>query len=92
MADSAPQKRRAITDLERRNIRRRRDTTSKSQKELITWFAAQPSGRTLTQGQISTILSPTYAHLDIDPRKASQLGSKRHFKGDYLDLKDALFH
>ena len=92
MADSAPQKRRAITDLERRNIRRRRDTTGETQKELITWFAAQSSGRTLTQGQISTILSPTYTYLDTDPRKASQLGSKQHFKGDQLVLKDVLFY
>ena len=48
MADSVPQKRQAITDLERRNIRRRRDTTGETQKELITWFAVQPSGRPIT--------------------------------------------
>ena len=35
MADPVPQKRQAITDLEQRNIRRRRDTASKTQKELI---------------------------------------------------------
>ena len=92
MADPVCQKRQAITDLERRNIRRRRDTTGETQKELLTWFAAQPSSRPLTQGQISTILSPTYAYLDTDPRKASQLGSKRRFKGDYPDLEDTLFH
>ena len=92
MADSAPQKRWAITDLERRNIRRCHDTTSKTQKELITWVVAQPSSRPLTQGQILTILSSTYVYLDTDPWKASQLGSKRHFKGDYPDLKDVLFH
>ena len=43
MADPVPQKRQAITDLERRNIRRRRDTTGETQKELIAWFAVQPS-------------------------------------------------
>ena len=48
MADLVPKKRQAITDLERRNIRRRRDTTGESQKELIAWFAAQPSDRPLT--------------------------------------------
>ncbi len=32
MADSAPQKRRAITDLERCNIRRRHDTPSDLRK------------------------------------------------------------
>ena len=61
MADLVPQKRQAITDLERRNIRRRRDTTGETQKELIAWFAAQPSSRALTQGQISTVLPPTCA-------------------------------
>ena len=92
MADSVPKKHRAITDLERRNIRRRRDTTGETQKELITWFVAQPSGRPLTQGQISIILSPTYTYLDTDSRKALQLGSKQRFKGNYPDLEDALFH
>ena len=48
MADLVPKKSQAITDLERRNIRRRGDTTGESQKELIAWFAAQPSGRPLT--------------------------------------------
>jgi hypothetical protein len=48
MANPACQKRQAITDLERRNIRRRRDTTGETQKELLTWFAAQLSGRPLT--------------------------------------------
>ena len=61
-------------------------------RQLISWFATQPSGRPLTQGQISTILSPTYAYLDKDSRKALQLGSKRRFKGDYPYLEDALFH
>jgi hypothetical protein len=92
MADSAPQKCRAITDLKRRNIHRRRDTTSETQKELIAWFAAQPSGRPLTQGQISIILSLTYAYLDTDPRTTLQLVSKRRFNGDYPHLEDALFH
>jgi hypothetical protein len=78
--------------LERRSIRRRCDATGETQKELIAWFAAQPSGRPLTQGQISTVLSPTYIYLDTDLRKASQLGSKRHLKGNYPDLEDALFH
>jgi hypothetical protein len=57
MANPVCQKRQAITDLERRNIRRRRDTTGETQKELLTWFAAQPSGRPLTQGQIDNSLS-----------------------------------
>ena len=39
MADPVPQKRQAITDLERRNIRYCRDITGETQKELIAWFA-----------------------------------------------------
>ena len=57
-------KRQAITDAQRRNIRRRRAQTGETQAETITWFAAQPGGRTLTQGQISTITSSSYAYLD----------------------------
>jgi Fission yeast centromere protein N-terminal domain len=59
-------KRQAITDAQRRNIRRRRAQTGETQAETIAWFAAQPGGRILTQGQISTMTSPSYAYLDSD--------------------------
>src|SRR3981081_1799926 len=85
-------KRQSITDAQRRNIRRRRAQTGETQAETITWFAALPSGRTLTQGQISTITSSSYAYLDGDDRKDSKLNSKRSCQGDYPDLEDALFY
>jgi hypothetical protein len=85
-------KRRAITDADRRNIRRRRDQTGETQAQIIAWFAAQPGGRTLTQGQISTITSSSYAYLDNDDRKDSKLNSKRSCHGYYSDLEDALYH
>jgi DDE superfamily endonuclease/Tc5 transposase DNA-binding domain/Fission yeast centromere protein N-terminal domain len=85
-------KRQAITDADRRNIRRRRIEVEETQAQTIAWFAAQSNGRTLTQGQISTITSSTYAHLDGDDRKDCKLNSKRSYQGDYPDLEDALYH
>lgn len=38
----------AITDAQKRNIRRRRAQTGETQAETIAWFAAQPSGRILS--------------------------------------------
>jgi hypothetical protein len=85
-------KRQAITDAQRRNIRRRRAQTGETQLETIAWFAAQPGSRTLTQGQISTITSPSYVYLDSDDRKDSNLDSRRSYQGDYPDLEDALYY
>ena len=85
-------KRTAITDLERRNIRRRRAETGESQTATGAWFVAQPSGRVLTQGQISKIMSFTYDYLDNPNRKSSQLGSKRNYNSEYPDLEAILFH
>jgi hypothetical protein len=88
---SKPLKRKAITDLERRNIRRRHYEHPASQSQLITWYEQQPGGRKLTQGQISSTLSEKYAYLDSDTRKKKALGAKRHYKGDYPDFEAALF-
>jgi hypothetical protein len=85
-------KRRAITDADRCNIRRWRDQTGETQAQIIAWFAAQPGRRTLTQGQISTITSSSYAHLDNVDRKDSKLNSKRSCQGYYPDLEDVLYH
>jgi hypothetical protein len=85
-------KREAITDAQRRNIRRRRAQTGETQAETIAWFAAQPGGRILTQGQVSTMTSPSYAYLDSDDRKDNKLDSQRNYQGDYPDLEDALYH
>lgn len=85
-----PRKRRAITDLERRNIRKRNAKQSGPQSALVLWFY-QETGHQLNQSQISKILSTDYAYLDDDTRKPSQLGSKRHYKGDWPELDAALF-
>jgi hypothetical protein len=85
-------KRQSITDAQRRNIRRRHTQTIETHAETIAWFAAQPGGRLLTQGQISTITSSCYVYLDSDDRKDSKLDSKRNYQGDYPDLEDALYH
>jgi hypothetical protein len=85
-------KRTAITDADRRNIRRRRAETGETQAETAAWFAAQPKGRALNQSQISKIRSSSYAYLDDDNRKDGKLGSKRVTQGEYPDLEDALFH
>ena len=85
-------KRTALTDAERRSIRRRRTETGETQAETAAWFAAQPEGRTLNQSQISKIMSSSYMYLDDDNRKDSKLGSKRVTNGEYPDLENTLFH
>jgi len=45
-------RRRALTDLDCRNIRRRNTKYPGPQKALISWYKEE-TGRTLTQGQIS---------------------------------------
>ena len=95
MAPSTPQssisrRRRAIADLERRNIRTPYTEHPGQQAHIASWFEQQTSHR-LGQGQISTILSYNYAYLDNDNRKPSELGSKRHYDGDYSELEAALF-
>jgi hypothetical protein len=91
MKASNPRKRLAITDLERQNIRRRYATHPSTQPALIAWYAAQPQGRNLTQGQISSVLSEKYQYLDSDTRKKTQLGSKRNYNGEHPELEAALF-
>jgi hypothetical protein len=87
---SIPRRRRAITDLERRNIRRRYTEHPGQQAHLASWFEQQ-TGYRLGQGQISTILSDKYTYLENDNRKPSELGSKRNYDGDYPELEAALF-
>ena len=81
----------ALTDNDRRNIRRRYTSHPSSQSALRSWYEQQPSGRPLTQGQISIILSNKYAYLDSTNMKPKDLAAKRHYKGDYPDLEAALF-
>ena len=87
---SNPRKRRAITDLERRNIRRYHDAHPGPQAALVSWFY-QETGHQLNQSQISKILSLEYAHLDDDSRKNKELWNKRRYKGDWPELEAALF-
>jgi hypothetical protein len=84
-------KRNAITDLERRNLRRRYASHPCTQEQLATWFESQPTGRKITQGQISFALSSQFAHLDSNNQKPGKLGAKRHYKGDWPELEGALY-
>jgi Fission yeast centromere protein N-terminal domain len=59
-------KRTAITDADRRTIRRRRDETGETQAETAAWFAAQPEGKTLNQSQISKIMSSYISTMIIE--------------------------
>ena len=58
------QKRVAMTDQQRQMVRQRHKLHPNSQQGLIAWFASQPRGRNLTQGQVSVILSDKYQYLD----------------------------
>ena len=83
-------RRRAVTDLERRNIRQHHTEHPGTQQALISWFNAQ-TGHLLNQAQISKILSPKYSYLDNNTQPTTHLQSKRHFKSDWPDLEAALF-
>jgi hypothetical protein len=90
MAPTTPKKRRAFTDLERRNIRQRYVEHPGPQSALISWFAAE-TGHKINQSQISKILSKAYEYLDGPTRKTSTLSAKRHHQGDWPELEAALF-
>jgi hypothetical protein len=69
-------RRRAVTDLERQQIRKRHaEHPSSTQQALITWFNDQ-TGHLLDQAQVSRILSSKYTYLDNDTSRPSQLRSK----------------
>jgi len=88
---SKPIKRRQpIDDALRRKIRRQSQDHPGLQAQLRQW-AQNECGRDLTQGQISTILSPTYDYLDTDDRKDKHLTIQQHLKSDWPDLEAALF-
>ncbi len=56
----------------------------------MSWYKEE-TGRTLTQGQISQILSDKYSYLDDDNRRATELGARRHYKGEWPELEATLF-
>jgi hypothetical protein len=58
-----------------------------SQKEIIQWFESEHY-HTLTQGQVSKILSPQYCFLDGD----GWSDKSRNRAAEYPDLEDALYH
>jgi hypothetical protein len=88
-----PKKRKALTDADRLLIRKRNKTHPPAhQKDLALWFKTE-TGHEITQGMISRILSPTYAHIDdLDKKKnKDKLKLKRHSAGDWSELEAALF-
>ncbi|KAH6675193.1 hypothetical protein B0J14DRAFT_449965, partial [Halenospora varia] len=56
-------KRKAVSDHDRKIIRKHARDHSKNQNELITWFQAEHNHK-LDQSQISRILSLKYEYLD----------------------------
>jgi Fission yeast centromere protein N-terminal domain/Tc5 transposase DNA-binding domain len=97
-ADATPQleatiqrkRRHAISDAERRMIRRRAASHPGKQQQIAEWFE-QETGRQLAQGKISEILGSKYEHLDADNRKDAALGSQRRSVADHPDVEGALF-
>ncbi|KAI0998674.1 hypothetical protein K3495_g9522 [Podosphaera aphanis] len=81
----------AIIDQQRQIIGQRHKPHPNSQQGLIAWFASQPRGRNLTQGQVSVILSDKYQYLDLDPQNKSKLNSKRNYLREHEELELALF-
>jgi DDE superfamily endonuclease/Tc5 transposase DNA-binding domain/Fission yeast centromere protein N-terminal domain len=82
-------RRRALTDLDRREIRKYNSEHPITQQGLVTWYY-QKTGFRLNQSQISRILSPHYDYLD-GKRSKLQLTSKRHGTADYPDVEFVLF-
>ena len=77
---SYKKRRRAFTDLERRNIRARNRTHPGPQQHLISWIK-ETTGRTVNQSSISEMLSPKFDYLDNPLHKSKHLGSQRHYHG-----------
>ena len=73
-SDSTKKRRRAFTDLERRNIRARAQSHPGTQEQLIQWFK-DLTGHKMSQGTCSEILSEKYNHLDDKNLKPRHLMS-----------------
>jgi hypothetical protein len=86
------QKRKAVTDDERKIIRKRAREHPCHQSEPTNWFY-QERGHQLDQSQISRILSSKYDYLDSLNRKKDKdrLQSQRQSAGDWPELEAALF-
>ena len=88
-SSNLPQKRKAVSDKERFQIRKRSRDHLRSQVDLIKWFYVQ-SGHKLDQSQISRILSSKYDYLDDTTQKQVQ-NRYRASKSDWPDLEAALY-
>ena len=88
-SSNLPQKRKAVSDKERFQIRKRSREHPRSQVDLIKWFYAQSSHK-LDQSQISRILSSKYDYLDDTTQKQVQ-NRHRVSKSDWPDLEAALY-
>jgi hypothetical protein len=92
-SSTVPAKRKAITDQERLQIRKRAKEHPGQQGELIKWFY-QETGHQLNQSSISKILSSKYEYLDMkDPKKDKKEleSTERSSDGDWPVLEAALF-
>jgi hypothetical protein len=87
---SVDKRRRAFTDLERRNIRARNRTHPGPQQHLINWIK-ETTGRTTSQSSISEILSSKFDYVDYPTLKPKNLHSQRHYEEDWPDLGHDLF-
>lgn len=93
MQSSAIKKRKALSDADRLEIRKRNKTHPPThQKDLGVWWE-EKTGHKLTQGMISRILSSQYDYVDDLNKKKDkdQLDSKRSSAGDWPELEAALF-
>jgi hypothetical protein len=81
-------RRRELSNAQRAEIRTYFDQSDPkpTQNQLILWFE-QKHYHTLTQSQVSKILSDQYAHLDDN----KWINKEKNIKADYPDLEEALY-
>jgi Fission yeast centromere protein N-terminal domain len=88
-SSESKKRRRELSNAQRAEIRRHFYDNSDSkptQKQLILWFK-EKHYHTLTQSQVSKILSDQYTHLDDD----KWLNKGKNIQADYPDLEAALY-
>ncbi|KAH7304360.1 hypothetical protein BKA65DRAFT_560456 [Rhexocercosporidium sp. MPI-PUGE-AT-0058] len=93
MENSSQMKRRqALTDTDRLCIQKRNKThPPEHQSELATWYKGE-TGRQLTQGRISKVLSSHYDYLDKkDPKKDKKELQAKRTSCDWPELEATLF-
>ena len=92
LISNIPQKRKAISDIDRQRICKRNKDYPRHQSMLIAWFCQETSYQ-LNQSSISKILSSKYDYLDDLNKKKdkTKLESKRTSAGDWPELEEALY-